>query len=143
MELSVLNQIRNLIAESNLKEALEHLQELLQGSILLDEVILQSARYNSLMREIRMGTLDYEKVNINKSKIISAVIDMINILEEKCGSEEKVRKELIKKPKSSYLTIARIKGKNGIEIKSEQKNSSANFTDFKTDGNIKIDIKQK
>lgn len=93
MESQVLNQLRELIAKNELREAIKRLQELLNGSDLLNELILHSARYNDLMKQIRMGTIISEELNIHKNKIIVALLEMINILEEKGENNESIKKE--------------------------------------------------
>jgi len=53
-----IDHLLQLIARDKLKTAIAELQTLLQGSPAYDEAILQSARYNGLMKDIRTGTID-------------------------------------------------------------------------------------
>jgi len=64
-----IDRLLQLIARDELKTAIAELQALLQGSPAYDEAILQSARYNGLMKDIRTGTID---LNGRRSKRTSS-----------------------------------------------------------------------
>lgn len=84
---SYTERILQLIASNKITEAIKELQQLLKGSPLYDEFILQSARYSDVMKSIRMGTIGFEKSNIEKNNVRYALLDMIRELE--VGSDEK------------------------------------------------------
>ena len=58
-----------MIAKDELKVAIQELSFLLKNSEKLNEIVLQSARYNSLTKQIRMGTIDNNQANITKNQI--------------------------------------------------------------------------
>lgn len=61
-------KIMQLIAKDNLQEAIQAMQQLLKGSPSLDELLLQSARYNDIIQQIRLGTVDFQNAAIEKIK---------------------------------------------------------------------------
>lgn len=71
-----------LIAKDELKRAIQQLQQLLQGSPLLDEAIGQSARLTDLMQQIRRGTIDLKDAHAEKNKLRYALIDLVREVEE-------------------------------------------------------------
>lgn len=141
MESKVLVEITELIAKDKIKEAIESLQQLLNGSPLLDEVILQSARYTDLKKQIRMDTLEYEKADISKNKLRLALLEMVGELEDKAEQDEKVSAAL--EITKTNLHVNQLKAKDDITIKTDQQNSKADISNLDAGGKIKIDIKQK
>lgn len=75
-------KIMELIAQDDLNSAIREVQQLLKGSPLFDEAVLQSARYNDVMKSIRLGLVDPEHASLEKNKIRYALIDMLRELEE-------------------------------------------------------------
>lgn len=141
MESKVLVEITDLIAKDKIKEAIESLQQLLNGSPLLDEIILQSARYTDLKKQIRMDTLEYEKADISKNKLRLALLEMVGELEDKAEQDEKISAAL--EITNTNLQVKQLKAKEGITIKADQENSKADISNLDAGGKIKIDIKQK
>jgi hypothetical protein len=74
--------IRELIAKGDLAEALTRLQGLLANSPKLNEVLLQSARHNNVLRQIRLGVVSQEDENITKNKITLGLLDLLSEVEE-------------------------------------------------------------
>lgn len=62
------DQIGELVGKDDLKTALQQLHQLLKNSPQLDEAIIQSARYNDIMKQIRMGTINFEDANNSNFK---------------------------------------------------------------------------
>lgn len=83
-----------LIAKDDLKTAIQHLQQLLQSSPLLDEVIGQSARLTDLMQQIRRGTIELESANIEKNLIRYSLMDLLREIEEQSANNATLKKEV-------------------------------------------------
>lgn len=83
-----------MIASDNLAQAIKALQNLLKGSPAYTEIIMHSARYNAVMKAIRMGTINLEDGGTEKNKIRYAVMDMVRELEEGVETDSKLRSEI-------------------------------------------------
>lgn len=73
--------IRKLIANDNLPEAIRQLNALFKNSAKLNEAILQSARFEDISRQIRIGVVTAEEANLEKNKIRMGILDLLNTLE--------------------------------------------------------------
>ncbi|MFK8101000.1 MAG: hypothetical protein AB8G15_00680 [Saprospiraceae bacterium] len=73
--------IMELISKDELPLAIKKLKELFDNSPLLDEVILQSGRYNSLMKAVRLGVVNFEHATISKNQIRYAMLDLCREVE--------------------------------------------------------------
>lgn len=89
-------QIRELIANDYLEEAIEAVQNLLKESPKLDKVILQAARYNDLMNSIHDGTLNYENTSTEKNKIRAATLEILRNIENGINQNKEVYQEVEK-----------------------------------------------
>ena len=78
-----INHIRDLIAKDNFKTAIQQLSALLKGSPLLDQAVQQSARYNNVMQQIRLGLVDFESANITQNQIRYGTLELLREIEEK------------------------------------------------------------
>jgi hypothetical protein len=87
-------QIGNLIAKDELSKAIGLLKKLLDKSPKLDEAIIQSARFNDIMKQVRLGVVDFEQANITKNKIRYAVLDLLRDMEESVESNSEIRTEI-------------------------------------------------
>lgn len=74
-----------MIAHDQLPEAILALQNLLSGSPKLDEAILQSARFEDIRKQIRLGTASFENANLTKNQIRAGLLDLLQTVEEKKG----------------------------------------------------------
>ena len=92
--LNFTNRIGNLIGENNLETAIFELGELLQKSPKLDELIVQSARYNDIMKQIRLGIIDFESAEITKNKIRYAILDLLREIENSVESDPEIKEEI-------------------------------------------------
>ncbi|PHN07777.1 hypothetical protein [Flavilitoribacter nigricans] len=79
---SYLKSIRNHINQDQLAIALQKLGDLLENSPLLNEAILQTARFNDLRREIRLGTITKAEEKASKEKIQAGVLDLLCEIDE-------------------------------------------------------------
>ena len=74
--------IRNLIAQNELDEAIKQLQLLLKNSPKLDETILQSARFHDIRRQIRLGLVSHAEANLTQNQIHVGLLDLLREIEE-------------------------------------------------------------
>lgn len=74
--------IRNLIAKNDLSTALAQLRLLLANSPQLDEAILQTARFQDIRRQIRLGMVSHTEATLTKNQIRAGLIDFLREMEE-------------------------------------------------------------
>ncbi len=79
---SFLNHIRTLIAESDVKTALNLLQRFLKDSPKLDEALMHAARFQDVMKHIHSGTIDFDTATITKNQINKSIIELLREIEE-------------------------------------------------------------
>ena len=77
-----IDNIRTLIAKDDFKTAIQQLSDLLKDSPLLDQAVQQSARYNNVMRQIRLGVVDFQSANIAQNQIRLGVLALLREIEE-------------------------------------------------------------
>lgn len=80
MNKSLKESIYDLIARDELHEAIEILLNQLPENK-IDEMILQSARFNDLQKQIRLGLIDYKEQSLTKSQIRYGIIEFLKTLE--------------------------------------------------------------
>ena len=78
-----ITHIRNLIAKDDFPRAIQELSALLKDSPHLDEAIQQSARYNDIMRQIRLGIVDFQTATITKNQIRMGLLALLSEIEER------------------------------------------------------------
>lgn len=91
---NILDTIGELIAQGQLETALNKLRAMLQQSKRLDAIIVQSARYNEVMRDIREGTITREEGQVSKNQIRFALMDMARTLEEELSQDASLGTEI-------------------------------------------------
>jgi hypothetical protein len=79
--LSFIRQIRDLIAHDDLSAALQQLCVLLENTPELDEAMLQSARYQDIRKQIRLGVVSHTVANLTQNQIRVGLLDLLNDLE--------------------------------------------------------------
>ena len=89
-----IDHLLKLIAQDKLKAAIAELQALLQGSPAYSDIIVQSARYNSLMKDIHTGDLDLEQAEVKKNQLRYALTDMVRELEDQLPEQPKLQQEV-------------------------------------------------
>lgn len=77
-----ISSIRDLIANGDLTSALLRLQKLLENSPKLDEVLLLSARYQELRKQIRKNTISNTDADITQNQIRNSVLNLLREVEE-------------------------------------------------------------
>jgi len=75
-------RIRDLIAKEEVKTAIQELSALLKDSPQLDEAVQQSARYNHVMQQIRLGLVDFQAANIAQNQIRHGILELLREIEE-------------------------------------------------------------
>lgn len=77
-----LDEIRSLVGQNKIKEALESLQELLIHSKLKNEIILTTSRFKELQESIRKGIIKYEDSSTEKNKIKNSLLEILTEIED-------------------------------------------------------------
>lgn len=96
--------IGDLVGKDKLKEAISLLHQLLKDSPQLDEVILQSARFTDLMKQIRSGTISLEDSTITKNQIRIAILSLVEEIKENVLASPVLQKEMNNKTQTNHLT---------------------------------------
>jgi hypothetical protein len=78
-------QIRDLIARDEMDTALQQLRALLDNSPKLDEILLQSARFQGILKQIRLGLVSHAKANLTQNQIRAGLLDLLSEMEENIG----------------------------------------------------------
>ncbi len=73
--------IRDLIAHNELKPAMESMRVFLENSPQLDEVILQTARFNAVREQIRHGVIDFSEADKTQNQIRTGLIELLREIE--------------------------------------------------------------
>jgi tetratricopeptide (TPR) repeat protein len=74
--------IRDLLAKDDVQTAIQQVSALLKDSPLLDEAVQQSARYNNVMQQIRLGLVDFSSANIAQNQIRYGILELLREIEE-------------------------------------------------------------
>ena len=134
--LEYVDQLHQLIAKDQLSTVLNELQALLKGSPAFDEAVLQSARYQGLMKDIRTGKLDVQTAELRRNHLRYALIDMVRELEEQLPElptlQEEVAQYLKERPVHNE---AHITGDGNINVQGVS-GSSVNIQQNEADPNL-------
>lgn len=116
---SFIDKIHALIAKDHFQEAIRETQSLLKGSPLFDELILQSARYSDIMKQMRLGLIDFQDSTTEKNKIRYALIDIVRELEENTSENTPLRTEVeyyFKSKEANFSNRTVITGNENINL---------------------------
>lgn len=116
-------EIMKLVGQNELKQALERLRAVLQGSPLLNEAVGQSGRLTALMQQIRQGTISFEEANVEENKLRYALIDLAREVEEHSASNPAVQQQVegvLKAPTVGKHNQMTVTGNNNIAIQDVQ-----------------------
>ncbi len=80
---TTIKKIRTLIAQDELIEALTQLRTFLENSPKLDEAILQSARFEDIRRQIRLGVVNHAEANLTQNQIRAGLLDLLREIEDR------------------------------------------------------------
>jgi tetratricopeptide (TPR) repeat protein len=86
--------IRERIAQDDVKTAIQQLSVLLKNSPRLDEAVQQSARYNNVLKQIRLGLVDFAAANITQNQIRQGLIDLLREIEEQGLNVPRIKTEV-------------------------------------------------
>jgi len=75
------DHIRDLIAHNDLPAALQQLRVLLENSPLLDEAILQMARFEDIRKQIRLGMVGHAEATLTQNQIRESLLDLLKVVE--------------------------------------------------------------
>jgi hypothetical protein len=87
-------QIRKLVSEDRLSEALLLLRQLLNKSKELDIAILQTGRFAALETQIMSGTISKESSTLERNKLRSNLLSLVNQLEKRQSSDSSLKKAI-------------------------------------------------
>ena len=129
--------IGDLIGKDELAKAIQLLYALLKESPQLDEAILQSARYNDVIKQIRLGTVDFEQANITKNQIRYALLVLVREIEEqelKSEISTEIELFLSKQPilQGKNIITGSIQSEKEIRIGDTDKSSHINIQNVDT-----------
>lgn len=112
------DDIMQLISQDKLKEAIEEIKKLLEQSPrMLNDVVMQSARYNEVMASIHRGTINYEDASIEKNKIRFALMNLLQEISEGGTDNEAAKTEVdnyLKEREAGKVNQITIKGDHNI-----------------------------
>ena len=91
----LIDQIRQYILDGYLKKALQQLRIILNDSPFLNEVLLQTYRYQDVIRQIRTGTIDQAAAMVIKNQITSGILQLLTEIEEQIEKPE-IHSELVR-----------------------------------------------
>lgn len=74
--------IRDLIAKDNLPAALDKMRLLLENSPHLNEILLQSGRFQSIRKEIRLGLVSHSDATLTQNRIRFGLLDLLSEIEQ-------------------------------------------------------------
>lgn len=80
-----MNEIRKLIAQNQVPEALDRLRQLVEHSPKLDKAILQSARFHAIRQQIDLGLVSREDGNVEHNQIRLGLLNLLNEIESAVG----------------------------------------------------------
>lgn len=82
--------VLGLIAKDKLEEAIDLISENIKNNDEINELILQSARYNDIKKQVREGIIDFSKADQVKSQIRRNILELITALEEEVNFKREV-----------------------------------------------------
>ncbi|MEQ1745729.1 MAG: hypothetical protein ABMA02_09905 [Saprospiraceae bacterium] len=117
-----LNQVRQHIGSDETAEAIRLLQNLLEKSPKLSEVLLQSARLADIARQVRLGLVEDKQAALVKNQIRAGLLELVDEIEAKETAIPEVREEIARVAAS--VTIVQ----NAEKIYNIEKIDNANFS---------------
>ncbi|MFK8009332.1 MAG: tetratricopeptide repeat protein [Saprospiraceae bacterium] len=76
-----IKQLKDLIAKNDLATVLKHLQELLNDTPQLDDVLHQSGRFQAIRKQIQLGTVSHENATLTQNQIRIGLLELIDEIE--------------------------------------------------------------
>lgn len=69
--------IQDLIEKDDLPAAIQQLKQLFTNSPTLNTLLMQSARFNALQKQIMEGTVDFEQANLSNNQIRANLLALL------------------------------------------------------------------
>lgn len=111
-------RIGELISQNKIQQAIQEMSSLLKASPRLNELVMQSGRYQKLKHQIRTGTINYDDAEVTNNKIMMALLDLSNEVGEYSTQNETIATEtrgaLSKMFSDSKIIIQKHKGTGDI-----------------------------
>ncbi|MFN0016446.1 MAG: hypothetical protein ACKVU2_18040 [Saprospiraceae bacterium] len=117
-----LKQVRQHIGSDETAEAIRLLQNLLEKSPKLNEILLQSARLADIARQVRLGLVEDKQAALVKNQIRSGLLELVDEIEAQEQAMPEVREEIARVAAS--VTIVQ----NAEKIYNIEKIDNANFS---------------
>ncbi len=76
-----IRNIRNLIAKDDLTKAIAGLRELLDNTPLLNDILQQSGRFQSIRKQIGLGTVSHVEATLTQNQIRFGLLDLLTEIE--------------------------------------------------------------
>jgi hypothetical protein len=99
-----IKKIKELVGNDKIEEAIANLKLLFQGDYRLDEILLQSAKYEEIKTSYRSGIINFETANISMSQVRKAILDSLNTIEKNSQVKSSPKLRKIESPRI-YLII--------------------------------------
>ena len=102
---SITEQIGEMVGNNDLQNAINYLHKVLKNSPKLDDIIMQSARFTDIMKQIRLGLVDFEQANITKNQIRYGLLDLAREIEKCAEDNPEIIKDIEKKSLPTNISI--------------------------------------
>lgn len=77
----LIQNIRNLIANDDLSQAIARLKALLENTPLLNEVLHQSGRFENIRKLVRLGMVSHSEANLTQNQIRTGLLELVSEIE--------------------------------------------------------------
>ncbi|GJM31243.1 MAG: hypothetical protein DHS20C18_02440 [Saprospiraceae bacterium] len=88
--ISLKKSVTTLIAKNKLDEAIDLLSQNIMDSSEVNEIILQSARFNDVKKQLRDGVIDNSEANQVKNQIRRNILELVSAIEEEVKYKREV-----------------------------------------------------
>jgi Effector-associated domain 11 len=113
-----IQMIRDLVGVDDLKNAIDKLRQLSEGSSVLNGIILQSAKLNDIQKQVVFSKINYNDESIAKAQIRASILSLIDEVQlELAGKTDVIQKEI-------DLSLFEIIRKHGVNETAKQKINS-------------------
>jgi len=111
-------EIGEMIGKDDLEGAIKKLSTIMKQSEQLDDIIVQSARYNDVMKQIRDGVIDFQQSQVTKNQIRYALMDITREFETAVLDKPALEAEMDRAIEQAYPSSnnSSIEGNNNINI---------------------------
>jgi hypothetical protein len=119
-----ISQIRELIADNRIKEALSQAKPLFKDTSFFSQFLLLSSKYHDANQALRLDMLSFEQASIEKSKVIQGFLETLSELESAIAKEAPHEAEASeqKAPKNEDKASNTVSGDGNIVISNASNN---------------------